>query len=88
MLMLRQFAHRRLTMQGGFSNGDTQALAAMWADDAIFTDQFGRVSSGRAQISAKMDSFFKANGKQPLDIKINALEFLRKILQSNMVFRM
>lgn len=58
-----------------FSNGDTQALSAMWADDAILTDQFGRVSSGRSQISTKMDTFFKTNGKQPLDIKIDALEF-------------
>jgi uncharacterized protein (TIGR02246 family) len=58
-----------------FAAGDTQALSAMWADDAIFTDQLGRVSSGREAIVMQMSSFFKTNGKQPLEIRIDSLEF-------------
>lgn len=58
-----------------FGNGDMEALASMWASDATFTDQFGSVASGRDQILSKMNSFFKANGKQPLELKIDLLEF-------------
>ncbi len=58
-----------------FAAGDTQALSAMWADDAIFTDQLGRVSSGREAIAMQMSSFFKTNGKQPMEIRIDSLEF-------------
>ncbi|MCC7527787.1 MAG: SgcJ/EcaC family oxidoreductase [Candidatus Melainabacteria bacterium] len=58
-----------------FATSDTQALTAMWADDAIFTDQLGRVSSGREAIVMQMTSFFKANGNQALEIRIDSLEF-------------
>ncbi len=58
-----------------FANGDVQGLTAMWADDAVFTDQSGRVYSGREAIGKQMASFFKQYGNQPFEIKIDSLEF-------------
>ncbi len=58
-----------------FAAGDSQALAAMWADDAVFTDQMGKIAVGRNQIESKIGSFFKAYGNQPLAIKVDSVEF-------------
>lgn len=58
-----------------FASGDVAALTAMWADDAVFTDQVGLVYNGRAAIQKQMSSFFDKYGKQPFQIKIDSLEF-------------
>ncbi len=58
-----------------FAAGDVSALLAMWSDNAVLTDQFGKVASGKDAIRAQMTSFFTAYGKQPLEIKIDSLEF-------------
>lgn len=58
-----------------FANGDVDALVAMWADDAVFTDQQGRVYVGRNAIADQMASFFKTCGKQTIEIKIDSLQF-------------
>lgn len=58
-----------------FACGDVPALLAMWDDNAVLTDQFGRVASGRDAIRAQMSSFFSTYGKQPLELKIDSLEF-------------
>jgi len=47
----------------------------MWADDAVFTDQSGRVFTGRKAIEQQMASFFNTYGKQPFEIKIESIEF-------------
>ncbi|MBA3859055.1 MAG: hypothetical protein C0507_19290 [Cyanobacteria bacterium PR.3.49] len=58
-----------------FANGDVNSLSAMWADDAVFTDQQGRVYVGRNAIAEQMTSFFKRFGNQPIEIKIDSLQF-------------
>ena len=58
-----------------FASGNVQALSEMWADNAVFTDQFGRVLTGRAAIADQIGSFFKQYGNQPLDLKIDSIEF-------------
>lgn len=58
-----------------FAVSDVPALSQMWADDAVFTDQFGRVLTGRAAIADQIGSFFKAYGSQPMEVKIDSIEF-------------
>jgi uncharacterized protein (TIGR02246 family) len=67
--------HQAADYSRAFAAGDVNALAAMWADDAVFTDQQGRVYTGRNAIADQMTSFFKTYGKQPIEIKIDSLQF-------------
>src|SRR5262249_1133868 len=45
-----------------FAIGDVAALARMWADDAVFTDESGTVYRGREAIRSQIEDFFKRNG--------------------------
>ena len=58
-----------------FASGDVPGLLAAWDENAVLTDQFGRVASGRDAIRAQMSSFFSSYGKQPIELKIDSLEF-------------
>lgn len=58
-----------------FASGDVDALASMWSEDAVFTDQSGVRYCGRNAISGQMSSFFKKYGKQQLVLQIDSLEF-------------
>src|SRR5262249_30916237 len=58
-----------------FANGDVAALARMWAEDAVFTDEGGTVFRGREAIRNQIADFFKRNGKQPLEVTVGSVEF-------------
>ena len=58
-----------------FANGDVSALARMWAEDAVFTDEAGTVYRGREAIRHQMADFFKRSGKQPLEVTVESVEF-------------
>jgi uncharacterized protein (TIGR02246 family) len=58
-----------------FAAGDLQGLLSMWDENATFTDQTGKVANGREAIRAQVASFFNSYGNQPLEIKIDAVEF-------------
>ncbi len=58
-----------------FTKGDVAALAGMWAEDAVYTDENGTVSRGREAIRNQIADFFKNYGKQPLEVSVLSIEF-------------
>lgn len=58
-----------------FSVADVDALAAMWASDAVYNDSAGNVYNGRDAIKNQMANFFKRWGKRPLEVKVESILF-------------
>lgn len=61
-----------------FGAGDAKELAAMFADDAVFTDQTGAVLKGRSVIGKQMEEYFDKAGRVNIDINIDSIEFPTK----------
>jgi uncharacterized protein (TIGR02246 family) len=58
-----------------FAKGDVAALAGMWAEDAVFTDDSGGVYRGREAIRNQIADFFNKNEKQALEVTVESIEF-------------
>ncbi|MBC8000783.1 MAG: nuclear transport factor 2 family protein [Leptolyngbya sp.] len=61
-----------------FGAGDAKELAAMFADDAVFTDQTGAVLKGRSVIGKQMEDYFDKVGRVNIDINIDSIDFPSK----------
>jgi len=57
-----------------FDKGDAKAVAALWTEDGEFTDDAGRVFSGRAAIEKEYAAFFAEHPGVKLKLTIDALK--------------
>jgi len=57
-----------------FDKGDAKAIAALWTEDGDFTDDTGRVFSGRAAIEKEYAAFFAAHPGVKLKLTIDSLK--------------
>ncbi len=58
-----------------FAAGDSGKLSNMWADNAVFMDQFGNIYRGRDAIRKQYASFFDKYGGQAIEIKVEEISF-------------
>src|SRR5262245_39003184 len=57
-----------------FDKGDAKAVALLWTEDGDFTDDGGRVFSGRAAIEKEYAAFFAAHPGVKLKLTIDSLK--------------
>ena len=58
-----------------FAAGDVAALGDMWSADAVYTDASGHVYRGKDAIKEQLSLFFRRNGKLPLAVSIESIDF-------------
>lgn len=59
-----------------FNKGDAEALAAMYSEDAQYSNEDGTVISGREDIARNLEDFFAENKGAELDVQIESARFL------------